>query len=324
MENYQDLFDQLDNKLDFLTERKGGSTNGIYKVDPKKAKDKTVGYKAVIRFLPNLRMDGTLGESAIEKLSHFVNIKGAEDLGLNGYYDSPKNFDKSPSNPCPLTKLSFKLKESQNALLAAKARSISYERKYFSYVLVLEDEQQPELVGKIMVFKFGQKIKDKIALENSGEITGVRCNVYSPDDGKDFVLKASETKNEKGDLVTTYDLSAFRPSSPVTIFKTNAEGKLVGKKLTVTDGKLEPKHLEAFVEFMKSREVNIEDHAPKPLTEEQHEKIRRISAYLLGDAMPQPVGSVPSSADFSTDDDFLGATTTSSSSTLEDDDFFNN
>jgi len=52
--------------------------------------------------------------------------------------------------------------------------------KYFSYVLVMEDEQQ---VG---IFSYGKQIKDII----EAEITGVKCNIFSPDKGKDFILMA--------------------------------------------------------------------------------------------------------------------------------------
>jgi hypothetical protein len=67
---------------------------------------------------------------------------------------------------------------SKNAILQEKAKCLKYSKKYYSYVLVLEDEQQPELVGKIMIFQYGKTIKDKILAEKNGEISGVSCNVF--------------------------------------------------------------------------------------------------------------------------------------------------
>ena len=45
----------------------------------------------------------------------------------------------------------------------------NYSKKYYSYVLVVEDEQQPELVGKIMILQYGKTIKDKIKRINNKE-----------------------------------------------------------------------------------------------------------------------------------------------------------
>jgi hypothetical protein len=135
--------------MDFLEEKKTSNNDGIYRVDLTKVKDTKRGYRSVVRFLPNLTEEGKLGQVALEKISHYVEIKEPRELG--GYYDSPKNFGE----PCPLTNLFYQMKNSKNAVLVEKANVLNYSRKYYSYVLVLEDEQQPELVGKIMVMQYG-------------------------------------------------------------------------------------------------------------------------------------------------------------------------
>jgi hypothetical protein len=82
MENYNlddELFGSLDNTLTYLDESSGNNNDGLYKVDLTKAKDKKAGYRAVIRFLPNITPEGKLGSSAVEKISHYVKIKRSEE-----------------------------------------------------------------------------------------------------------------------------------------------------------------------------------------------------------------------------------------------------
>ena len=148
-----DLFSgNLDTKMDFLSEKKAVNADGIYRIDLTKVKDKKRGYRSVVRFLPNLTKDGRLGQLAIEKITHYVNIKNAKEL--SGWFDSAKNFNEK----CALTDLYYNMTNSKNAILQEKAKCLNYSKKYYSYVLILEDEQQPELVGKIMIFQYGKKI----------------------------------------------------------------------------------------------------------------------------------------------------------------------
>src|SRR5690606_16452654 len=122
--------------------------------------------RSVIRFLPNFTKEGKVGQSAIEKITHYVDIKNVKEL--SGWFDSAKNFNEK----CPLTDLYYSMLNSKNAILIEKAKCLKYSKKYYSYVLILEDDQQPELVGKIMIFQYGKTIRDKILAEKTGEISG--------------------------------------------------------------------------------------------------------------------------------------------------------
>jgi hypothetical protein len=202
-----DLFNgSLDTKMDFLNEQKATNNDGIYRVDLSKSKDKKKGWRSVVRFLPNLTKDSKVGQSAIEKVTHYVDIKQPRELA--GWFDSPKNFNEK----CPLTDLYYVMQNSKNAILIEKSKQLKYSKKYYSYVLVIEDEQQPELVGKILIFQYGKTIKDKIMAEKNGEISGVGCNVFDLAAGKDFVLVVKEIQT--GDeTYPDYKMSMFRPET---------------------------------------------------------------------------------------------------------------
>ena len=306
-----DLFNgNLDSKMDFLNEKKAVNADGIYRIDLTKAKDKKKGYKSIIRFLPNLTKEGKIGQSAITKITHYVDIK--EDKQLSGWFDSAKNFGEK----CPLTDLFYTMQNSKNAILVEKSKCLKYSKKYYSYVLVIEDEQQPELVGKIMIFQYGKTIWDKISAEKNGEISGTPINVFDLSNGKDFVLLVKEIQT--GDeTYPDYKNSSFKESSSLPIF---IPGKGF-KNVPLKDGKIDEKSQALVKEFLLKREHELEEFSPKRLTDEQHAKINEITAFLTGKHSSSfKKEATATAADFDFEDNF----SKTKKATVEDDsdDFF--
>ena len=314
-EEFDELFDgSLDDKMDFLNEKTTTNNDGIYRVDLAKVKDKKKGWRSVIRFLPNLTKEGKLGQSAIDKITHYVDIKNPKEL--SGWFDSPKNFNEK----CPLTDLYYTMQNSKNAILIEKSKQLKYSKKYYSYVLVIEDEQQPELVGKIMIFQYGKTIKDKISAERSGEISGVSCNVFDLSAGKDFVLLVKEIQT--GDEVyPDYKMSMFRPenSSLPMFFKE----KGVFKNVPLLNGKIDPKLQENVKDFLLDREHSLEDFGPKKLDESHQVKINDIISYLTGKSSQNftKQESRPTSEDFEFEETISNKS--NKSEEADEDDFFN-
>lgn len=320
MAELDDLFNGgLDSKMDFLNEAKSSTNNdGIYRVDLSKVKDKKRGWRSVVRLLPNLTKEGKVGQSAIEKVTHYVDIKQPKEL--SGWFDSPKNFNEK----CPLTDLYYTMQNSKNAILIEKSKQLKYSKKYYSYVLVLEDEQQPELVGKIMIFQYGKTIKDKIMAEKNGEISGVGCNVFDLAAGKDFVLVVKEIQT--GDeTYPDYKMSMFKPET--TSLPIYFKEKQAFKNAPLNEGKIEASVQSKIKDFLLDREHDLEEFSPKRLTEEQQAKITEISNFLTGKASSSYSNakqeSKPSSDDFEFEDNFTKTAATTSSATEDEDDFFN-
>lgn len=312
------LFDgSLDSKMDFLNEQTKVSNDGIYRVDLSKVKDKKKGWRSVVRFLPNLTQEGKLGQSAIEKITHYVDIKNPKEL--SGWFDSPKNF----GDKCPLTDLYYTMKNSKNAILVEKANMLKYSKKYYSYVLVIEDEQQPELVGKIMIMQYGKTIKDKILAEKNGEISGTPCNVFDLSAGKDFVMVVKEIQT--GDQTyPDYKMSMFRPETSSLPIYFKEKGEFKNAPLN-EDGKIDGKYQSKIKEVLLERDFNLEDFAPKRLSEEDQSKITEITNFLTGKSSgsfnsAKAQESNPSSDDFDFEDNFNS--NSSAAVAEEEDDFF--
>jgi hypothetical protein len=309
-----ELFGGLDNKMDFLNEQTTNKNlDGIYRIDLSKCKDKKKGYRSVVRFLPNLTKEGKVGQSAIEKITHYVDIKTPKEL--SGFFDSPKNF----GDKCALTDLYYQMTNSKNAILQERAKMLKYSKKYYSYVLILEDEQQPELVGKIMIFQYGKTIKDKILAEKNGEITGTGCNVFDLSSGKDFVLVVKEIQT--GDeIYPDYKMSMFKPE--LTSLPLYFKEKQIFKNVPVgSDGKVTVEVQSKIKDFLLDRDHDLEEFSAKKLTEEQQAKITEISNYLTGKSssgyQSSRQESKPTSEDFEFEDNF-----STSKAETSDDDFF--
>lgn len=270
--------DQQKEEMAFLNKR-SKNQDGIYRPTLEEAADVKVGYKATIRFLKNLTRNGKLSAAAVEKHVHYV-AKGPFESypELTGYYDCERNH----KDKCELCGMYWKLKKSKNQADVEKAELLSRSTKYYSYVMILEDIQHPELVGKIMVFSYGYKIKEKINIENTGEVTGVPCNIFDFGKGKDFKLIIKENKTSLGTF-PSYDNSQFLEASPMKLFNEKTQ-KFV--TVPVVDGEIvDPKWQMKIKETLLARDekVNLEDHMPKvEWSDDEREKVGKIISVLNG------------------------------------------
>jgi len=92
--------------------------------------------------------------------------------GHTGFYNDNNNYlkklfwDVRRSTPKPLYLGSLNNPESIEQVYLNKTqdfiRNVQPSKHYYSYVKILEDKQNPQLEGKIMIMKFGTKIKDII------------------------------------------------------------------------------------------------------------------------------------------------------------------
>ena len=109
-------------------------------------------YSAIVRFLPNWKSPTN---SKIHKFRVWLQDP-TEEKGF--YVDCPSSVNK----PSVLKDLFWKLKKSSSAREQELADNFSRADTYYSLVQIIEDTNQPDLVGKIMVFRYGTKINQKI------------------------------------------------------------------------------------------------------------------------------------------------------------------
>ncbi len=301
--------DEQNQELAFLN-KETKNQDGIYRPNVKDAADpKGAGYKATIRFLRNVFLDGSgTGPAAITKHVHYVKPEGSlEDYpDLAGYYDCEKNV--SQQTPCPLCQTYWKLFKSNNQADVIKSGLIKRSTKFYSYIMVIEDEQHPELVGKILVYPYGAKIKGKINSEINGDVSGEKCNIFDFVTGKDFrlIIKIVKTPNPNGSGTVdmpNYDTSTFLPSSPIKIwnektskFVTPPTTEDENGKIMLTDKKWQAKIREIIL--ARPANVNLDDHTPSKdgWDDAKRSNVEKIVQVLNGNSVQYAESSVKKSS----------------------------
>lgn len=204
-------------------------------------------YKARVRFLPN---PADIKKSIIAKYNYWL----TDSNGDNGIsVDDPTTIgEKSPIN-----ELYWKLKKSPNVVDQNIADEfLKRNRYFFSLVQIIKDDQHPELVGQVKVFRYGIKIKEKIDQEFNDEDGGNPFNIMS---GREFKLEVKKVGGYQN-----YDACKFAGSKqPVSI---------KGKPLTKTPA--DKKRLESLYE----NAPDLDNYTFKPwsaeLTEQVNERLR--------------------------------------------------
>ncbi len=264
-----DLFND-DSEVVVLAVEKSTGTSNLYKPDVKLAQDSKFGYVSTIRFIPEI----TNGEAQyiISKEVIYVDLSSYPDLA--GSYDSMKNF---PNERCALNQLQWQLKKSTNVVDQEMAKNLKWYKSYVSLIQVVNDPNQPHLNGKIMVFKYGQKIKEKIDQELSGLITGEKCNVFNLVKGKNFrlVLKSVGGFNN-------YDQSTFLPSSVIDVWDSE-NNKFV--KTPVVDGKVSEAAQKKILSSITNPDIKLSDFQPQRWDDETKEKVNQIVKLMTGGAV---------------------------------------
>jgi hypothetical protein len=98
------------------------------------------------------------------------------------------------------------------------------------------------------------------------------------------------------------------------------------KNAPLENGKIAPNAQAVVKNFLLERSVELEDFAPKKLTEEQQAKITEITNFLTGKASSSftnsKVEATPSADDFSFEENFSAKTPATSVASADEDDFF--
>lgn len=172
----------------------GGTSNSSteeYQVGADKGKNGV--YQSIIRFVPwHKNPNNSIIEKWVSWLVDPVTQKGR-------FVDCPSSIGK----PSLLQDMYWKLKKSESVLEQKKADTFSRRHNFAALIQIIKDEQQPELEGKIMVYKFGKKIWEKI----NSELKPIIGDPHNPFDllkGKGFHLMITKVSG-----FNNYDQSKF-------------------------------------------------------------------------------------------------------------------
>lgn len=242
MENFQDIFNLDANDFVEKTETRESE---LYKPDPKKGKDNV--YKALIRFVP-FHKDPK--KSKVKKYSYWL----TDSLTSDSFsVDCPSSINQKSI----IQDTYWKLKKSPSVAEQKMADKFKRRENYYALVQILKDDQDPSMVGKIKVLKFGQKLNNIIQGELQPEY-GRPYNPFDPFKGRVMAITVTIVAG-----YNNYDLSKF-----------------VGEETPLLlDGKPLEQNAETmakFVEFLKTNSPDLSNYDYKEWTDDVREKVKSV------------------------------------------------
>jgi len=190
-------------------EPKAGQTS---EYNPSAAKGKNNVYQSIIRFIPWYQnpKHGSIQEKWVSYLIDPVTNRGR-------YVDCPSSVGK----PSPLQDIFWKLKKSESVQEQKVADTFSRRHSYASLIQVIRDENAPELEGKILVWRYGVKIWEKINSELK-PVIGDKHDPFEILGGKAFALVITKVSG-----YNNYDQSKFIDKKIPLCIPGEKEGKKV-------------------------------------------------------------------------------------------------
>jgi hypothetical protein len=223
MENLNDLFNLTAGDLVEKNESKGGD---IYKPTADKGKEGV--YSSVIRFIP---WHKNPKKSILKKWSCWL-VDPLTDKGK--FVDCPSTIGQKSI----LQDVYFKLKKSNSVAEQKLAEVFSRRQSMNALIQVIKDDNNPDLVGRIMVFPFGAKINGKIQDIMQPEF-GTPHIPFDLFEGRAFHLKIKKVAG-----YNNYDDSKFLDgASPITID---------GKKMEKT-----PDDMKKIIEYLEKSSPDL-------------------------------------------------------------------
>jgi hypothetical protein len=172
-----------------------GETNKKSAEDYRASSDAGKGgvYQSIIRFVPwHKNPSQSIHEKWVSWLVDPVTQKGR-------FVDCPSSVGKQSL----LQDMYFKLKKSESIQEQKKADVFSRRHNFAALIQIIKDENQPELEGKIMAYRFGKKLWEKINAEMK-PIIGDPHNPFELLNGKVFQLVITKVAG-----FNNYDQSKF-------------------------------------------------------------------------------------------------------------------
>ena len=204
--NSGNLFNLSINNVDLKDPEKQDSI--LYRPTADKGKDGI--YKSLIRFLPIKEHPQT---PYIRKFQYW--LEDAE--GIGHYIDSPSTVGET----CPIQSLFFKLRNSESAYEKELSEGLKRREVFYSLIQIVKDPFDPEMEGKIKIFKYGITIKNKIDAELKADQSELDDTdekveptiIWDLFEGKNFELNIKKKNN-----FNNYDDSKFKlTKSPIVI-----------------------------------------------------------------------------------------------------------
>jgi hypothetical protein len=232
---------------------------------PSAAKGKNNVYQSIVRFIPWWKnpKHGSIQEKWVSYLVDPVTNRGK-------YVDCPSSVGKDS----PLQSIYWKLKKSESVQEQKLADTFSRRHSYASLVQVIKDDNNPELEGKILVWRYGVKIWEKINAELK-PVIGEKHDPFDIINGKAFALVITKVSG-----YNNYDQSKF-VDKKIPLCIPNSEGQLIP---VAKDGKLVKDQSEVF-DWVKEASPDLDVYSYKEWDKETYDYVNHVITAVTGQSI---------------------------------------
>jgi len=219
-------------------------------------------YQSAIRFIPWYKNPSeSIAEKWVSWLVDPVTQKGR-------FVDCPSSIGK----PSLLQDMFWKLKKSESIQEQKKAEIFSRRHNFATLIQVIKDENQPELEGKILIYRFGKKLWEKVNAEMK-PVIGDPHNPYDLLNGKAFSLTITKVSG-----FNNYDQSRFLDKViPLAMPDENGELSFITPN---TDK-------QSVFNYLRDNSPDLDKYGFKEWDQETHEYVNGVIAAVTGQA-PAP------------------------------------
>lgn len=227
-------------------------------------------YRSVVRFVTWWQDPA---HSIIEKWVCWL----VDPISTRGrYVDCPSSVGK----PSPLQDMFFKLRKSESVQEQKKAEIFSRRHSFAAIVQVLKDDNNKEAVGKLLVWKFGKKVWDKIDAEKK-PLVGEPHEPFDLLEGKAFEITVTKVSG-----YNNYDQSKFLDKR-IPLSLPDANGKLIPINART------PR--ETVFNFLKENSPDLSKYAFKEWDSETHEYVNSVILAVTGKTPSATVADIRNS-----------------------------
>lgn len=255
----QSSLGSLTEKLLKEAEKMGGSSSmkdeRIFTVE----RDKSGLGLAVVRFLPAPSGE----ENAFVKLyNHGFQVNGKWLIA---------NCPTTISQQCPIC---TKNSELWNSGIDANKKIVGQRKRklsFYSNVYIVKNPANPELEGTVMLYRYGQKIFDKIISAMKPEFEGDESvDPFDLWNGADFKIKVKTVKEAGGASYPNYDESSFM--APSSLSDDDEELEKIWKQCYSLQDLISPDKFKSEEELQKRLDVVLGTTAPTSSPVHQQEE----------------------------------------------------
>lgn len=247
-----------------------GEQNPTNKIEYNPTSDKGVNgvYKSIVRFVAYWQDPQ---HSILEKWVCWL-VDPVSNRGR--YVDCPSSVGK----PSVLQDMFFKLRKSESVQEQKKSEIFSRRHSFTALVQVIKDDQNKEAEGKIMVWKFGKKIWDKIEAEKK-PVIGEPHEPFDLLDGKAFAVVVTKVSG-----FNNYDQSKFLDKKIPLLLPLGKDGKVVpyGPDVVKLSPINEKTSRETVFQFLKENSPDLSKYAFKEWDQEVHDYVNQVIVTVTG------------------------------------------